>query len=418
MLRMSRQRRRQILLLLAVGAAGVVLLEATAPLTLRLVGGDDGSVSRQALLEQLRTPNSLAELESHLEGLQTAHDKRLHPYIGAAYLSPSGFSDPQLMPEDPDSLNLCLLGGSFAEGLYLAARDRLARPLADAVGRPVEVTALTMGGFKQPQQLFALTYAELLGLRCDLVVNVDGFNEVAVPMVENLASGVATIYPRLWNVIATGALDADSARLLARLYELQARRERVRSLFAAPPLRFSTYCLSLWNALDERVERQMATTMEAMIRTAASSAKRIAAPTPGEPTTPREVLTRAIRLWSECSKRIARSCHQQGHPYLHVLQPNQYLAGSKPLSAEEQRTAFLATSPYRPVVEVGYPMLRTEGQRLAASGIAFLDLTQLFADDGRTLWTDTCCHLNELGYAAVADAIAAEIVRRTAADPT
>jgi hypothetical protein len=34
------------------------------------------------------------------------------------------------------------------------------------------------GGFRQPQQLLILTYFFLIGQRLDLVINLDGFNEV------------------------------------------------------------------------------------------------------------------------------------------------------------------------------------------------------------------------------------------------
>ena len=36
------------------------------------------------------------------------------------------------------------------------------------------------GGYKQPQQLAALSEALLLGVPLDVVVNIDGYNEVAL----------------------------------------------------------------------------------------------------------------------------------------------------------------------------------------------------------------------------------------------
>jgi hypothetical protein len=61
------------------------------------------------------------------------------------------------------------------------------------------------------------------------------------------------------------------------------------------------------------------------------------------------------------------------------------LPGSKPLSGEERTTAYDPESPYRDVVEQGYPLLREAGLELQQAGIDFHDLSQLFAEHGETL---------------------------------
>ena len=46
------------------------------------------------------------------------------------------------------------------------------------------------GGWKQPQQLLALSWILALGGELDVLINVDGFNEVALDGVENAERGV------------------------------------------------------------------------------------------------------------------------------------------------------------------------------------------------------------------------------------
>ena len=50
----------------------------------------------------------------------------------------------------------------------------------------------------------------------DAVVNVDGFNEVTLPLAENVPLGVAVHYPRSWPAYARKGLDAEGQVLLVR----------------------------------------------------------------------------------------------------------------------------------------------------------------------------------------------------------
>ena len=49
---------------------------------------------------------------------------------------------------------------------------------------------------KQPQQLFKLYYLDLIGLKFDIIINLDGFNELALTLSENFAINDHLIYPR------------------------------------------------------------------------------------------------------------------------------------------------------------------------------------------------------------------------------
>ena len=71
-------------------------------------------------------------------------------------------------------------------------------------------------------------------------------------------------------------------------------------------------------------------------------------------------------------------CDLNGIRYAHYLQPNQYLPGSKGLNSEELQNAYDAESPYRAVVEEGYPLLRQAGRELEAAGVDFHDLSLIF----------------------------------------
>ncbi|MFP6770084.1 MAG: hypothetical protein VB859_18050, partial [Planctomycetaceae bacterium] len=95
----------------------------------------------------------------------------------------------------------------------------------------------------------------------------------------------------------------------------------------------------------------------------------------------------------------------------HVLQPNQYVADSKPLTAEEREIAIEPKHKYRPGVIHGYPRLVSAGRQLAAEGVDFLDLTMLFSKTRQPIYIDDCCHYNQQGNDMVADSIADRILQ-------
>ena len=96
-----------------------------------------------------------------------------------------------------------------------------------------------------------------------------------------------------------------------------------------------------------------------------------------------------------------------GFEYFHFLQPNQYYENSKKLTTEELETAYEHEPfAYKTAVQIGYPMMVNQGNRLKGHGINFLDLTLMFQHEERTVYNDKCCHFNKLGYNLIADKIA------------
>jgi hypothetical protein len=110
-------------------------------------------------------------------------------------------------------------------------------------------------------------------------------------------------------------------------------------------------------------------------------------------------------LWGRSSLQMHRLCTASGTAYCHFLQPNQYVPESKPMGASERAVAYNADHVYRAPVEQGYPQLQAEGSRLASQGVAFHDLTSLFATIQEPLYVDDCCHVNATGSTIMGEAI-------------
>jgi hypothetical protein len=283
----------------------------------------------------------------------------------------------------------------------------------------VVVESYAHGGYKQPQQLMTLAWLLARGAAPDVVINLDGFNEVTLPRLENLPEGVHPLYPRAWEYRTQGVSDPRFHRLLGEAAWLERRRAALAVRFSRPVVRRSVAWNFLWRWLDRRAAGAAGRANErlAAYRT---GPRRYAAHGPAYAAAGGgQVLADLVAVWERSSLAMHDLAEGAGLRYYHFLQPNQYLPGSKPLTPEERRLAIESDQRYRPPVEDGYPALRAAGARLAARGVAFHDLTALFADERRTVYLDDCCHFNGLGNdlvaAAIAEAILADVRRGGAA---
>jgi hypothetical protein len=348
----------------------------------------------------------------------------LHPYLGfvqdptrTANYSDLGFpdADVRLYPRDPGRFVIGIFGGSFADGLSRTTKDIFLKILGASprfAGKEIKVLTLSMGGYKQPQQLLALSYLLSLGAHFDVVVNLDGLNEVALPAVDNVPKGVFPFYPRNW-FGRMGTADATMLALSREHAALLGSRNRLAHAFSKLPLSHSLTANVFWKARNESLEREMnAVTGKALAYRPPNSAANYSTrgPTfsyPDENTMYHDL----ARMWKVSSTQMHRLAAANNIQYLHFLQPNQYLDGTKEMSAQERRVAHVEGHPYQRSVVLGYPKLIAAGQELARNEVPFFDLTRVLSKHQQPLYVDSCCHLGKQGYDIVATRIAEEILR-------
>jgi hypothetical protein len=121
------------------------------------------------------------------------------------------------------------------------------------------------------------------------------------------------------------------------------------------------------------------------------------------------MFTDYAEIWARSSLEMELLCAGYGIRYLHFLQPNQYLPGSKTLTAEERAVAYDQAVGDTQRVATAFPIFAARGRDLRIQGVDFIDLTMLFKDEPRSVYLDTCCHLNQLGNQQLAEAIARAI---------
>jgi hypothetical protein len=344
----------------------------------------------------------------------------LHPYLGfiaspvdarsvtGTFWGPLGWPPPR---RDPTHVLVGILGGSFAGDLFVKGGARLKSQLSTNpryAGREIVLFDMAYGGWKQPQQFFALGWMLALGGELDLLIDVDGFNEVALDSAENAGRQVFAAYPRAWAWRVDDLLDPADAARLGDVAARSQQRALVARIFGWLPLRLSPTASLAWTILDRRLLQRLNDAQTALLQTG-SNAGRVRQLGPPVSMTSSERLEALVGVWQRSSLETARLAAASGIPYFQFLQPNQYDEGAKPMGADERRVAFREDHPYRSGARAGYPLLRAASQAFAREGRFFTDLSRLFEHEQAPMFADDCCHMRVEGYERVADAIAAVV---------
>lgn len=374
---------------------------------------------REAVLEQVGAGEAPRAPRGEFEAGRTKDV--IHPYLGfvpdpSAARNGGTVGDPSQVVTPSDSeLIVGIFGGSFAAGLCNFAEGELRRVLAQP-GKAVRLLCVAAGGYKQPQQFLSLAYLLAQGAHFDLVINVDGFNEIALSPAENRPRGVAPLYPSRWFWRAGDVNDIATLKLVAAIAALDHERADWARRFAQWELYRSSLMALAWESGDRLFGARWYRLITELNQHKIEARQSYGAT--GPPMTfadDQAYYAYLARLWRDSSLQMKLLCDANGIAYAHFLQPNQHVEASKALTAEERRR-LMGVASYPASVALGYPLLREQGAELARAGVKFHDLTLVFKDVQDTVYSDGCCHLTGPGYVMVADAIG-ESIRTDIASP-
>lgn len=372
-----------------------------------------------------RVSNYYQELQN-IEPFVSRATYVLHPYFGfsrdpavctSGECNKLGFIGAELPTQkSQDTITIGIFGGSVAGKLCAynsqVFSDKL-RQYPFFKNKKIQFSCIALGGFKQPQQLLALSYFFSLGYKFDIVINIDGFNEICLPLAENIPAHVAYSYPRLWNMHLTQNLDTIASEQIERLEQIRRSKADLQRL-ASCGIFARSYFLKIIQITLERMEIKkhfhLYQYLLKKIEKKELGEYQLYGPKEGYKDNS-EMIKKSIALWKDSSRQMAYLCNANAVPYFHFLQPNQYFAGTKKLSPHELQIAYSYSNPYKNAVEQGYPLLVEEGKGLLEEGVNFFDLTTIFKNETRDIYADDCCHVNGLGNEILMDIIAKSVAQ-------
>ena len=305
-------------------------------------------------------------------------------------------------PRREGEVAIGIFGGSVANGLACSS-ELLAAPAATDystyVGKPLRIVNLTMGGGREPQQYNAL---HMFHDAIDVAVFLDGYNEMTNPITPcdrlvpfwaaNRKTALELLQPLIdLNVQLTTLADSSIWKYLSGsgLFKAYLSRLNNRS----------------WVKTDE-FARSMGDPSILQGSIFATDSER-------------------AQSWATCVALSAEYAASLNLPIFFFLQPNQYVAGSKPFSEEEKvhalhhpgtleavitRLASHTTSPIfaklrgRDLTRA-YAVFEEQIEQLRLRGVAVTSLSGIYKDVRGTVYIDEYCHVNDTGNAIMAQAI-------------
>ncbi len=365
---------------------------------------------------------------------QTVEGYRIHPYYGftvrpqakppvggyALGANNHGFDAASDYPVEklPGDFLVGIFGGSVAAKLAVFEHQHgiLAEKINSALeGSQAKVLSFAQGGFKQPQQLLLLNYFRALGQELDLVINVDGFNEVALAG-HNAESGIAVDMPSIDHVMALQDVTSitTSAGGIERMLRIRGHWRKHARFFnrawsgEAWELTFASGFMVDWLIYEYHLRRYHATRLE--YAGSANPAERAswfhlrsADAISGEDAA--AAMRRGADVWARSSVLMSQTQKARGALYLHFIQPNQYFPTQRRYSEEERSVAFSAQSRYPPFVELGYPYLQQRVDSLLREEVSAWSLLELFDDVPEPVYIDNCCHYTDVGQRILVETI-------------
>jgi hypothetical protein len=324
------------------------------------------------------------------------------------------YEDLPFIKSNDSNVIVGVLGGSFAHGVSTTSNilQHALSKVPHFKGKEIIMIHMAVGGYKQPQQLMKFNYYLALGAHFDVIINIDGFNEIAIPGTENLPKGVHPLFPRSWYYYIDGALNEEMLSLYGIRAHSKKQQTQYASLFSFPLIRYSVTGNLFWKLINRNIVSKISHADVALIEYKESDAnkRRYVATGPDYTyTSSKHFYQDMVEVWARSSALIYNQCLELGVEYYHFLQPNQHVKGSKPMLEKEKAIAFSKRSLYGKAATEGYPYLIERGNRLKAEGIPYYDLTMLFSQTSKELYIDNCCHLNMPGYSLVAQKIAQTI---------
>ncbi len=316
-----------------------------------------------------------------------------------------------------------VFGGSVANNFVMDEyiNQRLSKKLQsypEFADREIVLLNFGNGGYKQPQQLLILNYFLALGQELDLVINIDGFNEVALSNLNNKAQleiGMPSVqHIQALTSLANNNLSPEAMSLIVQINDnkkqLKAGIDKLQNCklalcHAVTSLRVK----QLVNNYQQAVVKYDAQVKQSNSDTANSGIVYI--PKTDSVLQDAAAYDKMASLWYESSMGMNQVLSSRNIKYFHFIQPNQYYPTKRAFTAKEKEIAINKESPYIEGVTKGYPVLLSKVDDLQKARVNVFSAVNILDNTKDTVYKDACCHYNAAGQDIFTEYISSSIIK-------
>jgi len=366
--------------------------------------------------------------------------ERLHPFFG--YVQKQGsftnkkfnlkvnrngfFTQQQEYPFTKTSKNqfiVGIFGGSVANNLAVEEYksnilSKKLKSYSEFANQEIVVLNFANGGYKQPQQLLILNYFLALGQEFDLVVNIDGFNEVALSNLNN-KSQLDLGMPSVQHIqpLTDLANDNLSEEAMTSIVKISENKKQLRTTID----KLQNCQLALCNAVTSiQVRLLLKNYQQAIIKydqqvknskTDPKNSGTVYIPKADTVLDDASAFSKIVSMWYESSVMMNQILSTRNIKYLHFVQPNQYYLTQRVFTEKEKQFVLVKDSPYIEGVTKGYPLLLSKVDDLQKAGVNVFSGVNILDNIKETVYKDSCCHYNLVGQEVFAKYVSSSIVK-------
>jgi len=324
-----------------------------------------------------------------------------------------GFPSPVNYPFSKTSDRQFVIGifggsvGAYFCRLGAARLEEVLRQRGSFNDRELVTLCFSHEGYKQPQQLLVLNYFLSIGQPFDLVVNIDGFNEVALGRINDQYGWDVSMpsyehLDALINVVNQGTLTPAKLESLARIVRYRQQLNDLAERSNRTRLASVEFVLRHYYEILRRRYEQERVRFDGLPSNRPGNSPIHVTPKV-RPRTGSAVYEDIAANWRNASVLMQQLLAARGIAYLHVLQPNQYYS-TRAFTAAEKGAVFNDGSPFKEGASHGYPFLEQALEPGALNAVHAFDTVR------ESVYVDDCCHYTVAGNRLLADVIAQAIL--------
>ncbi|MEG4624036.1 hypothetical protein Q5691_06965 [Microcoleus sp. w1-18aA5] len=311
------------------------------------------------------------------------------------------------------------VANNFAVDEYVNRRlSNKLKTYSEFANKEIIVLNFGNGGYKQPQQLLILNYFLALGQELDLVINIDGFNEVALSNLNNKAQ-VEIGMPSVQHIQPlTGLANNNlSPEAMSSIVQINENKKQLKAGID----KLQTCQLALCHAVTSLQVKQLVNNYQQAVVKYDSQVKQSNPDTAnsGIVYIPKAdfVLQDAVAfdkmasMWYQSSIGMNQILSSRKIKYFHFIQPNQYYPTKRAFTAKENEIAIDQKSPYIEGVKKGYPVLLSKVDDLQKAGVNVFSAVNILDNTKETVYKDACCHYNSVGDEVLANYVSSSIIK-------
>ena len=316
-----------------------------------------------------------------------------------------------------------IFGGSVANNFAVDeyVNQRLSKKLQsypEFADREIRVLNFGNGGYKQPQQLLILNYFLALGQELDLVINIDGFNEVALSNLNNKAQ-LEIGMPSVQHIQPLTSLANNnlSPEAMSSIVEINDNKKQLKAGID----KLQNCQLALCHAVTSlRVKQLVNNYQQAVVKYDAQvkqsnsdsvNSSIVYIPKAESVLQEAAAFDKMASIWYESSIGMNQILSSRNIKYFHFIQPNQYYPTKRVFTAKEKEIAISKDSPYIAGVNKGYPVLLSKVDDLQKAEVNVFSAVNILDNTKDTVYKDACCHYNSVGEEVLANYISSSIIK-------